>query len=149
MTRTMNDIAKYCAVRHYNIYDQMPPLNNEVLSESTDDKIVLKCPWCGKRYVLDPYYAEAITDVFFHFVLSSQRRRSSQHCKIHHRYADCVQDLFEILPVQIRNFNVYLARQLHDKCLQILILSYNKPCFNCAPRTKKERTSFTRPILRS
>lgn len=58
MTRTMNDIAKYCAVRHYNIYDQMPPLNNEVLSESTDDKIVLKCPWCGKRYVLDPYYAD-------------------------------------------------------------------------------------------
>lgn len=57
MTQTMNN----------SIFDPLPPLNNEVLSESADDKIVLKCPWCGKRYILNPYYADvaerfAITD---------------------------------------------------------------------------------------
>ena len=41
-----------------DIFYPVTPFNNEVLSESTDDKIVLKCPWCGKRYVLDPYNAE-------------------------------------------------------------------------------------------
>ncbi len=54
----MNNTTKYRAVSPDSIFDSLPPLNNEVLSESTDDKIVLKCPWCGKRYVLDPYYAD-------------------------------------------------------------------------------------------